>query len=70
MKHKMWAVCYQDTDAKPPWVPFGTEIHHFRARAIGERNINRPNARVLPVMVEVVMPKRRKTTVANRGVKP
>lgn len=67
-KGKMWAVCYEDLTEKPgTWVPYGTGVHHFRGRAVAEKNEHHQTARVLPVTVEVIMPKKR--TALNRGVK-
>jgi hypothetical protein len=60
MKHKMWAVCYEDASSGMGWVPYGENIHHFRGEAL-KANRNCLNARVLPVMVEVILPKRRKS---------
>lgn len=59
----MYAVCYQNIDCNPKWVPYAGSIYHFLSDAKA-RNLY-VNGRVMPVMVSIIMPKKR--TALNRG---
>lgn len=59
-KVKMWAVCYEGGEGEPEFVPYAECIYHFRSFAVNHRDMNTQRlGRVLPVMVEVIKPKRR-----------
>jgi hypothetical protein len=65
--HKMYAVCYEDTDCDPKWVPYTGSIYHFRCDAKA-RSLHTPNGRIMPVMVSVLMPAK-KASSKNREAK-
>jgi hypothetical protein len=65
VKHKMFAVCYDDA-IHEEWVPYTGSIYHFRRDALARKRGLAPHTgRILTVTIEVVMPKRR--TAKNRG---
>jgi hypothetical protein len=67
VKHKMYAVCYEHEGR---WEPYSGSIQYSRDMVRGSKAVIAPNTgRILTVMVEVIMPKPRKRSVANRGGK-